>query len=162
LHSLGRLTDVLKLDGIELKDVCQKIENNDSLFHIPRRSIIYFLQKGEKLMILLIYQFTKNAVLLKKIDLKSHEIKVRQIKNTVEFIIFYPSENLKKITDRRKINFIIDLNFRAGNGISINSIFKNTVIIAHENLKIGDNFTIHKLIEEKINNIDRFILYKFL
>jgi hypothetical protein len=151
----------LKLSEIKLKNVYQKIKNNNLLFYIPRRPISCFLQKSEKLIILFIYQSTKNAVLLKKIDLEFYEIKIRQTRNIVEFIIFCSDEGLKEITNKYKIHFIIDLNFRASNDASINFIFKNAVVVTHENLKISDNFAIYELIEEKINNIDRFILYKF-
>jgi hypothetical protein len=151
----------LKLDGIKLKDVYQKVENDDSLFYISCRSIICFLQKNEKLIKKFFFNSTKNAVLLKKFDLESYEMKIRQAKNIVEFVIFCSGESLKEIADKHKNYFIIDLNFRAGNGVSVNFIFKNAVIVAHESLKMDDNFAIYKLIKEKINNIDRFILYKF-
>jgi hypothetical protein len=98
--------------------------------------------------------------LLKKIDLKFHEIKIHQIRNIVEFIIFCSGEDLEEIANKYKIHFIIGLNFRAGSSASINLVLKNAVVVTHENLKIGDNFTIYKLIEEKIDDIDYFILYK--
>jgi hypothetical protein len=88
-------------------------------------------------------------------------MKVRQTKNIVEFVIFCSGESLKEIADKYKIYFIIGLNFRAGSGVSVNSVFKNVVVVTHENLKMNDNFAIYELAEEKINNIDRFILYKF-
>jgi hypothetical protein len=93
--------------------------------------------------------------------LEFHEIKMRQIRNIVKFIIFCSNENLEEIANKYKIYFIIDLSFRASSGASINLVFKNAVVVAHENLKIGDSFAIYKLTEKKINDIDCFILYKF-
>jgi hypothetical protein len=89
-------------------------------------------------------------------------MKIRQFRDIIEFIIFCSGENLEEIANKYKIHFIIGLNFRASNGVSINPVLKNIVVVAHENLKIGDNFAIYKLAEEKISDIDHFILYKFL